>query len=364
MPDFMSIKSIVSKLKAEPAPNSRFGPGIGHAGGNAVVVEGDDRTFRVNLGLRGAQVFFALVAMLIAVYMAIFQSKWVGSPSGLTGLLLFVTAASLVASLIFLVVPFIYERSGFKNLKATYRALQEARVGIVTNATFTGLNLILALTQTISAYTSAGCKDATKDPHAQGDKKDDFIKEIPGWCRTKRAEAAFCWFLWIAWTFSLLIFLRQWRIERKQGPRIPPFTHPTDDSAFEPINDMDEDDEYTGYPQHAAGAPPLSSYDRRGSNPLANIEAKYGMNSAAAGAGRTSAAPPYAGGYSTGAPDPFADGYAASRPSYDYNQFADQHPSAYGVVDPYSAIQQQLQSSSHGHPPPPMPDLGFPGGYR
>ena len=201
MPDFMSIKKLVSKVKEQGQPagssnGSRFGPGISNTGEGAVIVQGDDRSTRVNLILRGLQTFFALVAMLIAVFMATFQTKWVGAPSGLTGLLLFVTAASMLVSIIFFVVPFIHERSGYKTFKQLHRILSEARVGMVTNGIFVGLTLIVAVTQTISAYISPGCKDPEKDPHAVGPLKNKYVAEIPGWCRTKRAEAAFLWFLW------------------------------------------------------------------------------------------------------------------------------------------------------------------------
>jgi len=42
------------------------------------------------------------------------------------------------------------------------------------------------------AWTQAGCKDASKDPHAS--LGDDFKKGLPGWCSTKKAGAMFFWF--------------------------------------------------------------------------------------------------------------------------------------------------------------------------
>ena len=56
------------------------------------------------------------------------------------------------------------------------------------------------MTQTISAYTLAGCKDPAKDAHAESSngKKEDYLAALPGFCRTKRAGAAFCWFLFRA----------------------------------------------------------------------------------------------------------------------------------------------------------------------
>ena len=156
---------------------------------------------------------------------------------------------------------------------------------------------------------------------------------------------------------TLLLFLRQWQIERKQGPRIPPFVHPTDDSAFEPINEIDEEDQFDDENQMKTGGrygdggdgtygngAPVSSqitggpgagagYNRQ--NPLADIEAKYGMAT-----------------YNTG--DPFAD-RPYSRPSYDYNAYDSHH-------DPYSVIQHQLQTG-RPEPPPQPPNLGY-GAYR
>ncbi|TKY87162.1 hypothetical protein EX895_003839 [Sporisorium graminicola] len=375
MPDFMSLRKVWGKLDSgaadQPNPAGLYGQGIGNTAAGATGAAprprnaDQERVARVNMILRQAQVFFALITLLIAVYMASFQARWVGSPSGLTGLLLFLASASLVASSIFLVVPMIYERSGYKTMKGFARALSEARVGLVSNGVFGFLLLILAMTQTISAFTSPGCKDPAKDPHAGGKDRADFVKQLGGWCRTKRAEAAFCWFLWVTWFLSLLLFLRQWRIERKTGPRIPPFVHPRDDSAFEPIDDLDDDDafdetaksawygdggdaRYGAVPAgHAGGPPQMSSYDRsydrRGGDPLADIQAKYGMSPA----------------YN---PDPFVDARAATpaygRPSYDYSAYgvAAGPPGGYSV-DPYSAIHHQLSSA-----PPQLPTLGY--GYR
>ena len=371
MPDFMSLKKVWGKLDsgAPDQPNSAgpYAQGIGNtaAGAPRVVHAPDERVARVNMILRQLQVFFALIVLLIAVYMASFQAKWVKSPSGLTGLLLFLSTASFVASSIFLVVPLIYERSGYKTMKGFARALSEARVGLVSNGIFGFLLLILAMTQTISAFTSPGCKDPAKDPHAGGKDRADFVKQLGGWCRTKRAEAAFCWFLWATWFLSLLLFLRQWRLERKNGPRIPPFVHPRDDSAFEPIDELDDDDVFDETnksarygdggdgrygampPNQGIVVPQMSSYDRRGANPLADIEAKYGMG------------PSYA-------TDPFADRLAStpaySRPSYDYNAYGSAGVPGGYAVDPYSAINHQLSSMRGSDRPPQLPSLGY--GYH
>lgn len=373
MPDFLSLKKVWGKLDSgaseKPNPAGPYGQGIGNAAATVPTTAHpqDDRVARVNMILRMLQVFFAAVTLLIAVYMATFQAKWVGSPSGLTGLLLFLASLSLFASTIFLAVPLIYEHSGYKTFKNFTRALSEARVGLVSNGVFAFLLLILAMTQTISAFTSAGCKNPKNDPHAGGKDREDFVHQLGGWCRTKRAEAAFCWFLWATWFLSLLLFLRQWRLERKIGPRIPAFVHPRDDSAFEPVDDFDDDDAYDEAAKTARygdggdgrygvapasyggapAAPPMSSYDRRGANPLAEIQAKYGMDS----------------GYSA---NPFADGRAAtpaySRPSYDYNAYGSNGAPVGFPTDPYASVSYQLNSARGNERPPQLPSLGY--GYH
>ncbi|EST07717.1 hypothetical protein PSEUBRA_002816 [Kalmanozyma brasiliensis GHG001] len=368
MPDFMSIKKVWGKLDSgkadQPKPPAAYSQGIGNAPATrpATMNAPDQRVAKVNLFLRAFQTFFALVTLLIAIWMAAFQAKWVGGPSGLTGLLLFLAAASFFASTVFLVVPIICERSGHKKMKGLTSALSEARVGLVSNGAFAFLLIILATTQTISAYISPGCKDPSKDPNAAGKDRTEFVEKLDGWCRTKRAEAAFCWFLWISWGLSLLLFLRQWKLERKNGPRIPPFVHPREDSAFEPIDDLDDDDvydemkesarygdggdgKYVAPPKAPAQAPQMPAYDRRGANPLADIEARYGMSQ-------------------TAFSDPFADERKAapaySRPSYDNNAYGPPGvPGGYAAA-PYNNANQQPYSGRPG--PPQLPNLSY--GHR
>lgn len=104
----------------------------------------------------------------------------------------------------FLLVPILYERSNYRYGKSLNRALGEARVGLVVNGVWTLVGLIGALAATISAYTSAGCKDASKDPHAESPSsgsKEDFQKALPSFCTTKKAASAFAWFVWGEFSF-------------------------------------------------------------------------------------------------------------------------------------------------------------------
>lgn len=159
---------------------------------------------------------------------------------------------------------------------------------------------------------------------------------------------------------------------RKNGPRIPPFVHPTDDSAFEPIgagDDIDEDDrgDYRAGGRYGEGGdgrygaayddmPGGYGYGAQRPNSVADIEARYGMNSAAAARRDTY--------------DPFADSAAAPgpRPSHDYGAYSDAPPTGFvsgpqrrdtGPQDPYSAIRNQLAYSDTPDRPPQLPDLGY-----
>lgn len=180
-------------------------------------------------------------------------------------------------------------------------------------------------------------------------------------------------------------------MSRKNGPRIPPFVHPAENSAFEPLGDED-DDPYGGGGEGAPissrygdggdgrygggydddqggyGAPPGnygggSSYGRsesRARQPtrtLADIEARYGM--------KPSTNPQHQDSYSSYDQNRNSNSYSSNpfndpppRQSYDYGAY-----SQGGGGDPYAAIQSQLNSNGRSGPPR-LPELGYSGAYR
>lgn len=147
----------------------------------------------------------------------------------------------------------------------------------------------------------------------------------------------------------MLLFLRFWKLSRKNGPRIPPFVHPADDGAFQPIADDVDGEAYDAeaYAAQNGGAynPPSNRYGDGGNG-------SYGYNETAQVAhlgvesGRYDSGPESAASYTR--TDPFADSAYIPKQSYDYG--------AYGVnsqPDPYAAIQNQLRSDR----PPQLPPL-------
>ncbi|MBW0527158.1 hypothetical protein O181_066873 [Austropuccinia psidii MF-1] len=220
----------------------------------------DQDTSLIQVVIRGATLFFILINLFIYIAIAIFQKKWQVGPSGLTGLAIFVLLQGFLHALLLLCVPQIYERTDM--LRGFARAIRLTRVQFIIYGTQTGLALLLSLTTTISAY-SQGCKDPNQDPHASNK---DYISHLGGFCRNKRAAAAFWWFSFLCFALSLAIVFKSWYSIRKLGP-----AH----AAFEPpqgvgIKNTDDEEEETRaddhYYQSAANAFPQEMSTVRPSN--------------------------------------------------------------------------------------------------
>lgn len=128
------------------------------------------------------------------------------STAALTGWAIFSSLVLLFLSSFLLAVPVIYDK--YDKLRGLARALRVQRVAFICNGIGIFLSLLSAqvlsksvplsflfsysFITTISVFTQAGCKDASKDPSAE-EAGDDFVAGLPGWCRTKRAGAMFFW---------------------------------------------------------------------------------------------------------------------------------------------------------------------------
>jgi hypothetical protein len=119
-----------------------------------------------------------------------------------------------------------------------------------------------------------GCSDVKKDPNA---KLEGYTNALPGFCRNKRAGAAFFWFDLcesglisfasversdhihihaVLWGVSLSLTLRSWWQTRKIGPRIPGFDRPGSSAKSHPVDQSDfdaEDEEDEELYDHARG---------------------------------------------------------------------------------------------------------------
>lgn len=350
---------------ASRAPSSRYSQGIAGGGGQAtgsVSTAGrgmaSDGLARYTLYLRAFTLLAFFCSLIVSVVLAVFQTKWIGGPSGLTGFLLFSNIAFILIVAFFAAVPLLAERTGGKKLTDLERALRENRVGFVGNGFCLTLGLIVALTQLISTLTAKGCKDPSRDPHAKSSKgkEADYKAALGEFCTSKRAQVAFLWIGWLCFVGLGALFLLSFKQSRKGGPRIPPFSAGETDGAFQALDgedhdhdvrgDGEDDDPYGGYKgygyednayparydDHATQAPGAFNYR----NPLSDIEARYGLHSQ----------PP-----NSNAPthNPFADALAQARPmsnapnyesrqSYDYGAY-DSRPHA---QNPYDAVQAHV----------------------
>lgn len=135
--------------------------------------------------------------LIVVIVLATFQGQWIGAMSGLTGLLLVVTIFTLLFSGFLLATSFA-PLSLQDTTDRVIRMLEQPRLGLVMNGFGAGIWLILSITQTVSALSSAACKDPSSDPHAKSSKgnNDDFVKALPSFCSSKKAGSAFCWLIW------------------------------------------------------------------------------------------------------------------------------------------------------------------------
>lgn len=213
----------------------KLGKTTGGGGGGSILDDDDIGILQVSI--RSATVFFILINLFIYIAIAGFQKHWGVGPSGLTGLALFVICQAFLHALAFLVVPQIYERTD--TLKGFARAIRLTRVQFIVYGTQAGFTLILSLVSTISAYTG-GCKHRDSDPNAQ---LKDYTANMGGFCRNKRAAAAFWWFTFFCFALSLGIVFKSWYSIRKMGPSHPAFEPPRGGRTIDEEQQGDEDDE-------------------------------------------------------------------------------------------------------------------------
>ncbi|KAG8213158.1 hypothetical protein J3R82DRAFT_11566 [Butyriboletus roseoflavus] len=316
---------------------------------------------------------------------ASFQAKWGVGPSGLTGFALFVSVSGIFLSSFLLFVPVVYEK--YDKFGRLARALQEVRVGFILTGTGCTFSLLIAFVTTISAWTEAGCKNASNDPHAslgQG-----FIAGLPSWCSTKKAGCIFFWLTFGFWLASLTLLIIDWRSGNlTTRPLDPPFTRPD----IEEVEEEEEETETTAYQpvgseappsiqssQITATLPPAATAPRRSIHDNSDVTSLPFADSNRWSAVTPTTTAPSATAYSSSAPR--SNGYvtppaAASRPSLDaYGAFSDPAPSGFGGVsssfapptagdsnaprisrtmqyaDPYAAVRASLAASGHAPPP-------------
>lgn len=211
---------------------------------------------------------------------------------------------------------------------------------------------------TISVFTQAGCKNASKDPSAKSAGK-DFVNGLPDWCRTKRAGAVFFWltlsefdyyrsirlsnpFYVVAWGGTAFLVFQEWRTGKAVYRREdPPFSLPTHAPA---ATDDEDTDPYTRRQQQHNPAGGDDEDDEYASGPFTDSNRYAGYNA------------------------------AAGRPSMDaYGAFSDPSPNGYGrgqgqvqgqyndpevsrtmqYADPYAQVRANIHTG--GGPPGVQP---------
>ncbi|KAG6369401.1 hypothetical protein JVT61DRAFT_14933 [Boletus reticuloceps] len=334
-----------------------------------------------------SQIFFNFLAMACFASVASFQAKWGVGPSGLTGFALFVSISGILLSSFLMFVPVVYEK--YDKFGYIARALQEVRVGFILTGTGVTLSLLIAFVTTISAWTEAGCKNASNDPHAS--LGSDFVNALPSWCSTKKAGSIFFWLAFGFWLASFVLLIIDWRSGNlSTRPLDSPFTRPD----IEAVEELEEEPEETTSYQPVGSVPPPAaetSQTTTSSTPaaVARRRSTYDDPNTASSpfadptrwsaATATTTAPSGTVYASSGLQN---SGYATppaavSRPSLDaYGAFSDPAPSGFGGVsssfgpppagdsnaprisrtmqyaDPYAIVRASLAASGHTTAPP------------
>ncbi|GAA5980651.1 hypothetical protein JCM11641_000163 [Rhodosporidiobolus odoratus] len=225
--------------------------------GNASWWDDEDGFSPASIVLRILQTFFSFVNLCIYITLAAFQSKWQVGVSFLVGLSLFFNIEGLMHSGVILSTILLADKVRF--LQGLERALKQIRVAVIINAFQSTVFLLAAIITTVSANVG-GCKDASKDAHAD---VDGYTDALPTFCRNKRAAAAFFWLTFFSWlgslTLTVLVFIRI-RRHPTSGGFAPPGSHfPADaDEAF-------------SRPSYEPGYAPTSTAE----NPFTNVHAAH-----------------------------------------------------------------------------------------
>ncbi|KAG9315137.1 hypothetical protein JVU11DRAFT_4260 [Chiua virens] len=377
------LDRILARRRRDPIVSKSISGGIGSTVG-AVRYHDDMIISKPAIIFHTSQAFFNFLAMACFASVASFQAKWGVGPSGLTGFALFVSISGIFLSVFLMFVPVVYDK--YDKFARLARALQEMRVGFILTGTGCTFSLLIAFITTISAWTEAGCKNASNDPHASLGQ--DFVNGLPSWCSTKKAGCIFFWLAFGFWLASLVLLIIDWRSGNlTTRPLDPPFTRPdieeaeeeedAPETAYQPVGSAPppaaQTTEETTAPPPVVAAPRRSTYDN------AETASSPFFDDNRWSATTTTTAAPSTTTYLSSAvrtSEYVVPPAAVSRPSLDaYGAFSDPAPTGFGGVsssfaptasgepngprmsrtmqyaDPYAAVRASLVASGHAPPP-------------
>ncbi|BGP41939.1 hypothetical protein JCM10450v2_006015 [Rhodotorula kratochvilovae] len=288
----------------------------------------EDGDSPLGLVLRILETFFPFVNLCIFISQAAFQSKWGVGISGRVGLSLFFCIEALLHGGLVLSTFLLADKLRF--LRPLERGLKQIRIAVILQVFQVVCMLLMALVTTVSANVG-GCKDASKDANAE---LEGYTDALPGFCRDKRASAAFFWLNFFAWAATLsltfLLFARVRRNPRSTGFAPPGAQFPADDEEAwaRPSFDTSEQPQ----PGGGAGYAPAAASSAPGYRPSHDYadggERLFDEPATASGYGRR-----YATVDEEPLRDPFEDqGYDDAPGGGRYG----------GIEDPYEAIRKSM----------------------
>ncbi|GAA5822194.1 hypothetical protein JCM5353_006264 [Sporobolomyces roseus] len=277
-------------------------------GGRGSWWDDENGTSILSISIRGLQTFFPFINLCIYIALTAFQSRWKVGISFLVGLI----ATALAADKL-------------KFLRSLDRVMRQIRVAAIVNSLRAFCMIIMAIVTTVSANVGR-CKDPSKDAHADFE---GIQAALGGFCRNKKAGAAFFWLNAIAWlsalTLTLITFTRVRRSPQSTAFIPPGSSFPTSHEDF----DADQEESFA---RSDPFNPPSQQAHYRPSHDYTSVEGER----------------PFDGGFGTyhhnstgtelgGMRDPFED---PAENEYGRSSRAGE------TVDPYHAIKKSMELGS------------------
>ncbi|GAA6025591.1 hypothetical protein JCM11491_004769 [Sporobolomyces phaffii] len=159
----------------------------------------EDASSMFSISVRALQTFLPFINLCIYIALAAFQARWNVGVSFLVGLGLFFNVEALLHGGLLLATALAADKLKF--LRSLDRVTRQIRVAVIINSFQALCMILMAIVTTVSA-NRGGCRDASTDPHADVEGYVDAL-DAAGFCRNKRAAAAFFWLVALAWTGAL-----------------------------------------------------------------------------------------------------------------------------------------------------------------
>lgn len=170
---------------------------------------------KLQWGLRGAQIFFAFIAIACLAAVISFDNKTTSSTI-IDNIFIFFVTFSVIMSAAIVGIPYTYLQYG--KFQSLARALRVIRIEFVLTAIWSVLVFLatIALSIELGLRNCDSSSDTAAFERARNRTGSLFINGLARNCRTARAGNAFGWFALAGWLGSLALIGKEWYENRRE----------------------------------------------------------------------------------------------------------------------------------------------------